>query len=215
MDDTAQEPDRRRMGWRRQRAEHQSVQHRRGCRRLRAGVARRCEAAIAAAKAAFPAWSRSGHYGTSFHPDQGVAGNSGAQGRTRRAAEPRGRQDPARRHRRSRSRCGQIFDFFAGEALRLIGETVPSVRPGVGVEITREAVGVVGIITPWNFPIAIPTWKIAPALVYGNTIVFKPADLVPGSSWAIVDILHRAGLAQGRAQSGHGQGLGRRAGDAR
>jgi aldehyde dehydrogenase (NAD+) len=65
------------------------------------------------------------------------------------------------------------------------------------VEVTREAVGVVGIITPWNFPIAIPTWKIAPALCYGNTIVFKPADLVPGCSWAIVDILHRAGLPKG------------------
>ena len=94
-------------------------------------------------------------------------------------------------------RAAQIFDFFAGEALRLAGETVPSVRPGVGVEMTREAVGVVGIITPWNFPIAIPAWKIAPALCYGNTVVFKPADLVPGCSWAIVDILHRAGLPKG------------------
>ncbi|MBW8640054.1 aldehyde dehydrogenase family protein [Hoeflea sp. WL0058] len=94
-------------------------------------------------------------------------------------------------------RAAQIFDFFAGEALRLSGETVPSVRPGVGVEMTREAVGVVGVITPWNFPIAIPAWKIAPALCYGNTIVFKPADLVPGCSWAIVDILHRAGLPNG------------------
>ncbi len=63
--------------------------------------------------------------------------------------------------------------------------------------MTREAVGVVGIITPWNFPIAIPSWKIAPALAHGNTIVFKPADLVPGSSWAIVDILVRAGLPKG------------------
>jgi aldehyde dehydrogenase (NAD+) len=74
---------------------------------------------------------------------------------------------------------------------------VPSVRPGVGVEITREAVGVVGLITPWNFPIAIPAWKIAPALAYGNTVVIKPADLVPGCTWALVDILHRAGLPKG------------------
>ena len=94
-------------------------------------------------------------------------------------------------------RAAQIFDFFAGEALRLAGEVLPSVRPGIGVEITREPIGVVGIITPWNFPIAIPTWKIAPALCYGNTVVFKPADLVPGCSWAIVDILHRAGLPKG------------------
>ncbi|WP_376743744.1 aldehyde dehydrogenase family protein [Ensifer canadensis] len=94
-------------------------------------------------------------------------------------------------------RAGQIFEFFAGETLRLAGEVVPSVRPGIGVEITREPVGVVGIITPWNFPIAIPAWKVAPALCYGNTVVFKPAELVPGCSWAIVDILHRAGLPKG------------------
>ncbi|MEP5515292.1 MAG: aldehyde dehydrogenase family protein, partial [Bauldia litoralis] len=94
-------------------------------------------------------------------------------------------------------RAGQILDFFAGECLRLSGETLPSVRPGIGVEITREPVGVVGIITPWNFPIAIPAWKIAPALCYGNTVVVKPADLVPGSTWALVDILNRAGLPPG------------------
>ena len=94
-------------------------------------------------------------------------------------------------------RAGQIFEFFAGECLRLSGEMLPSVRPNIGVEVTREAVGVVGIITPWNFPIAIPAWKIAPALAWGNTIVMKPADLVPGCSWAIVDILQRAGLPKG------------------
>ena len=81
--------------------------------------------------------------------------------------------------------------------MRLAGEVLPSVRPNIGVEITREPIGVIGIITPWNFPIAIPAWKIAPALCYGNTIVFKPAELVPGCSWAIVDILHRAGLPKG------------------
>ena len=84
--------------------------------------------------------------------------------------------------------------------------------PGVDVEITREAVGVVGIITPWNFPIAIPAWKIAPALAYGNTVVFKPADLVPGCAWALVEILHRGRPAQGRVQPRHGRGLGRRPG---
>lgn len=94
-------------------------------------------------------------------------------------------------------RAGQIFEFFAGEALRLTGETVPSVRPGIGVEMTREPVGVVGIITPWNFPIAIPAWKMAPALCYGNSVVIKPADLVPGCTWALVDILKRAGLPDG------------------
>jgi len=94
-------------------------------------------------------------------------------------------------------RAGNIFKFFAGECLRLSGEVLPSVRPGIGVEITREPVGVVGIISPWNFPIAIPAWKIAPALAYGNCVVFKPADLVPGSAWALTEIISRAGLPAG------------------
>jgi aldehyde dehydrogenase (NAD+) len=94
-------------------------------------------------------------------------------------------------------RAGNIFKFFAGEVLRRTGELVPSVRPGIDVEITREPVGVVGIISPWNFPAAIPAWKIAPALAYGNTVVFKPADLVPGSAWAIADVIARSGIAPG------------------
>lgn len=95
------------------------------------------------------------------------------------------------------SRAGQIFLFFAGEALRQHGELVASVRPGISVEVTREPIGVVGIIAPWNFPMAIPAWKIAPALCYGNTVVFKPAELVPGCAWALSDILHRAGVPAG------------------
>ena len=95
------------------------------------------------------------------------------------------------------ARAGQIFKFFAGEALRLPGEKVPSVRSGVEVEITREPIGVVGLITPWNFPIAIPSWKIAPALAYGNTVVFKPAQWTPGCAWLIADILAKAGLPPG------------------
>ena len=94
-------------------------------------------------------------------------------------------------------RAGQIFRFFGGEALRIPGERLASVRPGLDIEITREPVGVVGIIAPWNFPIAIPAWKIAPALAYGNTVVFKPAELVPGCSWALAEIISRAGLPPG------------------
>ena len=94
-------------------------------------------------------------------------------------------------------RAAQIFHFFAGETLRLAGELLPSVRPGIDVAITREPVGVVGLITPWNFPIAIPAWKLAPAIAYGNTVVLKPADLVPGCAWTIVDILVRNGLPKG------------------
>ena len=70
-------------------------------------------------------------------------------------------------------------------------------RSNVDIEVTREAVGVVGIIAPWNFPIAIPAWKIAPALAYGNTVVFKPADLVPGSAHSLAEIIVRAGVPKG------------------
>ncbi|MEI2518110.1 aldehyde dehydrogenase family protein, partial [Acinetobacter baumannii] len=89
------------------------------------------------------------------------------------------------------------FKFFAGEAVRIKGESLASARPGVEVQITREAVGVVTLITPWNFPIAIPAWKIAPALAYGNCVVFKPADLTPGCAWALTEMLARAGLPAG------------------
>ncbi len=95
------------------------------------------------------------------------------------------------------TRAGQIFKYFSGEALRLSGERLDSTRPGVDVEITREPLGVIGLITPWNFPIAIPAWKIAPALAYGNSVVMKPADAVPGSAWALAEILVQAGLPAG------------------
>lgn len=94
-------------------------------------------------------------------------------------------------------RAGHIFKFFAGEVLRMSGEKIPSVRPGVDVEITREPIGVVGLITPWNFPIAIPAWKIAPALAFGNTVVFKPAQWTPGCAWALTELLANAGLPPG------------------
>lgn len=94
-------------------------------------------------------------------------------------------------------RAANIFRFFAGECVRQTGDLVSSVRPGVDVEVTREPLGVVGIITPWNFPIAIPAWKIAPALCYGNAVVFKPAELVPGCAWVLAEILQRSGLPPG------------------
>ena len=152
--------------------------------------------AIAAARAAFPAWSRSG-------PAQRHAVLRKAADEITARKEELGRLLSREEGKTlaegigEATRAAQIFDFFAGEALRLTGEVLPSVRPGVGVEITREAVGVVGLITPWNFPIAIPAWKMAPALCHGNTVVIKPADLTPACTWALVDILHRAGLPAG------------------
>lgn len=94
-------------------------------------------------------------------------------------------------------RAGHIFKFFAGEALRVAGEKLDSVRPEIEIDVTREPVGVVGIVAPWNFPLAIPAWKIAPALAFGNAVVFKPAELVPACGWALAEILSRAGLPAG------------------
>jgi aldehyde dehydrogenase (NAD+) len=95
------------------------------------------------------------------------------------------------------ARSGASFKYFAGETVRGHGDIFDSLRPGIDVEVRREPVGVVGLITPWNFPIAIPAWKIAPALAFGNTVVLKPADLEPASAWHLVDMLHRAGLPPG------------------
>ncbi|MAO81939.1 MAG: aldehyde dehydrogenase family protein [Nocardioides sp.] len=104
------------------------------------------------------------------------------------------------------TRAANLLSFFSGEALRVGGEIVPSVREGMTVEVTREPLGVVGVITPWNFPIAIPTWKIAPAIAWGNTVVFKPAENTPGCAAELVDILHRAGLPDGVVNLVYGKG---------
>lgn len=94
-------------------------------------------------------------------------------------------------------RAGHLFKYFAAEAYRGNAESFPSIREGVKLEVQREPLGVVGIVTPWNFPLAIPAWKIAPALAYGNTVVFKPAELVPGSAHLLTEIIAEAGLPAG------------------
>jgi len=154
------------------------------------------ESAIAAAKAAFPAWSRSSiqlrHDALKRIGDEILArkeeiGRLLAREEGKTLAEGIGET----------VRAGQIFLFFSGEALRLAGEKLASVRPSIDVEITREPLGVIGLITPWNFPIAIPAWKIAPALAYGNCVVLKPAELVPATAHALAEIIARAGLPAG------------------
>ncbi|MDA7949547.1 MAG: aldehyde dehydrogenase family protein [Hyphomicrobiaceae bacterium] len=94
-------------------------------------------------------------------------------------------------------RAGQVFKFFAGEALRVTGQQIASLRAGVEVGVAREPLGVVGVITPWNFPIAILAWKVAPALAYGNTVVLKPAELTPASAHNLAQILAEAGCPNG------------------
>jgi acyl-CoA reductase-like NAD-dependent aldehyde dehydrogenase len=154
------------------------------------------DSAIAAARAAFPAWSMSSV--------QDRANLLDAVGNTILARKEELGRLLSREEGKTLPegigevvRAGQIFKFFGGEALRLAGEKIQSIRPGVDVEVTREPLGVIGVITPWNFPVAIPAWKIAPALCYGNCVVFKPAELVPGSAWALSEIIIKAGIPAG------------------
>jgi len=94
-------------------------------------------------------------------------------------------------------RAGQFFQYYAAEVLRQMGDIAQSTRPGVSVEVSREAVGVVAIISPWNFPTATAAWKIAPALAFGNSVIWKPANLTPASAVALTEIIHRQGLPAG------------------
>ncbi|WP_244857844.1 aldehyde dehydrogenase family protein [Sphingopyxis granuli] len=94
-------------------------------------------------------------------------------------------------------RAARIFRYFGGEALRLHGRSLPSTRPGMEVETRPEALGVVGLITPWNFPIAIPAWKVAPALAFGNAVVLKPAGITGAVASAMADAIEEAGVPAG------------------
>jgi aldehyde dehydrogenase (NAD+) len=94
-------------------------------------------------------------------------------------------------------RAINVVEFFAGEARRITGETIPSELPHNFCYTVKQPVGPVGIITPWNFPIAIPIWKIAPALVSGDTVVFKPASLTPLTASITVEIFEECGLPPG------------------
>jgi aldehyde dehydrogenase (NAD+) len=158
--------------------------------------ARVAEDAVSAASSAFPAWASTTPWqraevldraGTEVLGRAGELGDLLAREEGKTLAEACGEV----------VRAGQILKYFAGVALQPHGQALDSVRPGIEVTVTREPVGVVTVITPWNFPIAIPAWKVAPALAFGNCVVLKPADLVPASAWELVDILNRAGLPPG------------------
>jgi acyl-CoA reductase-like NAD-dependent aldehyde dehydrogenase len=94
-------------------------------------------------------------------------------------------------------RSGQFFTYFAAEVLRIIGDTADSVRAGVEIMVAREPLGVVGVISPWNFPMATAAWKIAPALAFGNAVIWKPANLTPASAWALSEIISRQAIPKG------------------
>jgi alpha-ketoglutaric semialdehyde dehydrogenase len=94
-------------------------------------------------------------------------------------------------------RAGQFFTYFAGEALRNLGSSGESVRAGVETLVAREPLGVVAIISPWNFPIATASWKIAPALAFGNAVIWKPANITLASAWALAEIISRQAIPKG------------------
>jgi aldehyde dehydrogenase (NAD+) len=160
------------------------------------GSAEDVDRAVAAARAAQPAWAKASaqvrgdlldKVGDRLLAREEELGTLLAREEGKTLAEARGEVQ----------RAGRIFKFFAGEPLREIGDLLPSLRPNVSIEARREAVGVVGMITPWNFPIAIPAWKVAPALAYGNAVVIKPADMTPGSVWALAEIMAEVGMPAG------------------
>ncbi|HSH43175.1 MAG TPA: aldehyde dehydrogenase family protein [Arenicellales bacterium] len=94
-------------------------------------------------------------------------------------------------------RAGQFFQYYAAEVLRQIGDKVDSVRPGIEIDVTREPVGTVAVISPWNFPVATASWKIAPALAFGNAVVWKPANETPAMAWALTEIISRQDIPNG------------------
>ena len=152
--------------------------------------------AVAAARAAFPAWS-----------DASPEVRSDVLDRAGTLVMERAKQLGALLSREEGKtlaegtgevmRAARILKYFAGEALRRHGRTLESTRPAIDVSTHREAVGVFGLITPWNFPIAIPAWKAAPALAFGNTVVLKPATPTPAIAHALAAIIHEAGAPPG------------------
>ena len=160
------------------------------------GGAAEVDAAVAAARQAFPSWS-----GSSPEVRSDLLDKVGELILQRREAlgtllaREEGKTLPEAIG--EVARAGRIFKYFAGEALRRHGQALDSTRPGVDVSTLREPVGVFGLIAPWNFPIAIPAWKSAPALAFGNTVVLKPASPTPAVAHALAAIIHEAGAPKG------------------
>lgn len=107
-------------------------------------------------------------------------------------------------------RAGQFFTYYAAEVLRQTGDTADSVRPGIEIDVRREPVGVVAVISPWNFPMATAAWKIAPALAFGNAVIWKPANLTLASAVALTEIIAQQEIPAGlfNLLMGSGSGLG-------
>ena len=164
--------------------------------RFPAGGQAEVDAAVQAARQAFPAWSEASpelrsdcldRIGETILKRREEIGRLLSREEGKTLAEGIGET----------ARAGRIFKYFAGEALRRHGQNLDSVRPGVEIQTYRQAVGVFGLIAPWNFPIAIPAWKTAPALAFGNTVVLKPAGPTPATAAALAEIIYEAGVPPG------------------
>ncbi len=154
------------------------------------------EEAVVAGRAAQPEWRHTG-----LEVRQGVLNRIGTE-LMERAEElgtllSREEGKPLAEGRGEVYRAGQFFTYYAAETLRQIGENADSVRPGIEIDVRREPMGLVGVISPWNFPAATAAWKIAPALAFGNAVIWKPAELTPASAWAMAEIISRSGLPRG------------------
>lgn len=158
--------------------------------------AEQAQEAIAAAAAAQPAWYAGGlekRYGQLLSIGSELIARADELGRELSREEGK----PFAEGKGEVYRAGQFFQYYAAEVHRQIGDVADSVRPGIEVEAHREPMGVVAVISPWNFPIATAVWKIAPALAFGNAVVWKPANLVPYSAWALAEIISRHSLPAG------------------
>ncbi len=173
--------------------------------RIPAGGADEVDAAIEAAQAAYPAWRKTpppARGAILARAAELLAARKEAVARDLTAEEGKTLTEATGEVQRS----VDILRFFAGEGWRLAGENLPSSLPDTHLYTVKEPLGVVALVTPWNFPIAIPTWKLAPALVSGNTVVMKPASLVPVSVRHLAECLVEARLPGGVLNVVHGSG---------
>jgi aldehyde dehydrogenase (NAD+) len=148
------------------------------------------EAAIAAAREAAETWAASGletRYKVLMAIGEELIARSAELGELLSREEGKPRAEGVAEIARS----GQFFTYYAAEALRQIGDTADSVRPGIEIDVRREPLGVVAVISPWNFPTATAAWKIAPALAFGNAVIWKPANVTPASAWALSEVISR------------------------
>ena len=164
--------------------------------RYPAGGQAEVDAAVSAARGAFPAWAEASPEVRSDLLDKV---GSTIMARAKELGQLLSREEGKTLAEGTGEvmRAARIFKYFAGEALRRHGQTLESTRPGLDVSTHREAIGVFGLITPWNFPIAIPAWKSAPALAFGNTVVLKPASPTPAIAHALAAIIHECGAPAG------------------